>query len=66
VHVLHRRLVAPGAEFPDGREDHVQATPTAGYLQQIDRPMQHRGCVLDVALSDVGEGQVPSRIAFDL
>jgi hypothetical protein len=58
--------VPPWAEFPDGGEDDVQATPTAGDLQQVDRSMQHRGCVLDVALSDVGEGQVPSTIALDL
>jgi hypothetical protein len=55
---LYGRLVAPRTEFPDGREDDVEATPAAGYLQQIDRPMKHRRCVLDVALSDAGEGQV--------
>src|SRR6266536_1516952 len=59
VQVLRKRLVAPWAELTDRRERHVQPTPTAGYLQQVDRPVEHRYCMVNVALADVREGQVP-------
>jgi hypothetical protein len=59
MHVLHHRLVAPGAKLADCCRHHVEATSAAGDLEQVNCPMQ-RGCGLfDVALADMGEGQIP-------
>ena len=57
MHVLRNRLVAPGAELADGCRNHVEAAPAAGYLEQVDCPVEHGCCLLDVALADVREGQ---------
>jgi hypothetical protein len=59
IHVLRKRLVAPGAELADRCRNHVQAAPTAGYLEQVDCPVKHGCCLLDVTLTDMREGQVP-------
>ena len=57
--VLGNWLLAPGAEFADGGRNHVQAAPAAGYLEQVNCPVEHGCCLVDVALADVREGQVP-------
>jgi hypothetical protein len=58
MHVLRNRLVAPGAELADCCGDHVEATrrgrPRAGRL-----PVEHGCCLVDIALANVREGQVP-------
>src|SRR6266542_4453712 len=59
VQVLRKRLVAPWAELTDRRERHVQPAPTTGYLQQVDRSVEHCACLVNHALADVREGQVP-------
>src|SRR6266542_4474319 len=58
VQVLRKWLVAPWAELTDRRERHVQPAPTAGYLQQVDRSVEHCDCLVNVALPDVREDQV--------
>jgi hypothetical protein len=50
--------VAPGAKLADGCGHHVQAASAAGDLEQVNGPVEHGCCLLDVALVDVGEGQV--------
>ena len=59
MHVLHNRLLAPGAELADGCRNHVQAAPAARHLEQVNCPVEHGRCLLDVALADVREGQIP-------
>ena len=59
MHVLHSRLVLPGAKLADCSGNYVQAAPAAGDLEQVDCPVEHGCCLLDVALADVREGQVP-------
>jgi hypothetical protein len=59
MHVLHNRLVAPGAKLADCCRNHVQAAPAAGDLEQVNGPMKHGCGLLDVALTDVSEGQIP-------
>ena len=59
MHVLGNWLLAPGAEFADGCRNHVKAAPAAGDLQQVNCPMQHGCCLVDITLADVHEGQVP-------
>ena len=59
MHVLGNRLVAPGAKLADGCRDHVEAASAAGDLEQVNGPVEHGCCLFDVALADVGEGQVP-------
>jgi hypothetical protein len=58
VHVLGNRLVAPLAQRTDSREDHVQATSTAGELHQVNRPVEHGRGVLHVALADMSQSEV--------
>jgi hypothetical protein len=59
MYVLHNRLVAPGAKLADGSGHHVQAAPAAGYLEQVNCPVEHGCRLVDVALADVREGQIP-------
>jgi hypothetical protein len=59
MHVLGNWLLAPGAQFADGCRNHVQATPAAGYLKQVNGPVEHGCCLVDIALADIREGQVP-------
>jgi hypothetical protein len=59
MHVLHSRLVAPGTELADGCRYHVEAASAAGYLEQVNGPVEHGCGLFDVALADVGEGQIP-------
>ena len=59
VHVLHNRLVAPGVKLTDGCGNHVEAAPAARYLEQVNGPVEHGGGLVEVALADVGEGQIP-------
>src|SRR5829696_6882331 len=59
MHVLHNRLVPPGAKLADCSGDHVEAAPAAGDLEQVNGPMEHGCCLFDVALADVREGQIP-------
>ena len=59
MHVLHNRLVAPGAKLADCCGNHVEAAPAAGYLEQVNCPVEHGCCLFDVALADVREGQIP-------
>ena len=64
MHVLDNRLVAPGAKLADGSVDHVEAAAAAGYLEQVNGPVEHSCCLFDVALADVREGQIhPGRDA---
>ena len=56
MHVLHYRLLAPGTELAGCCGDHVEATAAAGYLEQVDCPVEHGCGLVDVALTDVGEG----------
>jgi hypothetical protein len=56
MHVLHNRLVAPGAELADCCRNHVEATAATGYFEQVDCPVEHDCCLFDVALADVREG----------
>ena len=58
MHVLHNRLLAPGAKLADGCRDHVQAAPAARHLEQVNCPVEHGCCLVDVALADVREGQI--------
>jgi hypothetical protein len=59
MHVLDNRLVAPGAKLADGSGHHVEAAAAAGYLEQVNGPVEHSCCLFDVALADVCEGQIP-------
>jgi hypothetical protein len=59
MHVLHNRLVAPGAKLADCCRYHVQAAPAARYLEQVNCPVEHGCGLLNVALADVREGQIP-------
>src|SRR4029453_16629618 len=59
MHVLDNRLVAPGMELADGCGNHVEAAPAAGDLDQVNGPMEHGCGLVDVALADMGKGQVP-------
>ena len=59
MHVLDNRLLAPGAKLADGCRNHVEVASTAGDLEQVNGPMKHSCGLLDVALADMGEGQVP-------
>jgi hypothetical protein len=59
MHVLHNRLVAPRVKLADGCGDHVEAAPAARHLEQVNGPVEHGCGLLDVALADVGEGQIP-------
>jgi hypothetical protein len=59
MHVLDNWLVAPGAKLADGSGHHVEAAPAAGDLEQISGPMKHGCGLLDVALADMGEGEIP-------
>ena len=56
MHVLDNWLLAPGAEFADGCRNHVKAAPAAGDLEQVNGPVEHGCCLVDVALTDMGEG----------
>jgi hypothetical protein len=59
VHVLHNRLLAPGAKLANCCRNHVEAAPAAGYLEQINGPVEHGCGLLDIALTDMGDGQIP-------
>ena len=59
VHVLHNRLVAPGAKLADGRGDHVEAASAAGDLEHVNCSVEDCCCLSDVALADMGEGEIP-------
>jgi hypothetical protein len=59
MHVLHNQLLAPGVELADGCRNHVQAAPAARYLEQVNGPVEHGCGLVDVALADVREGQIP-------
>ena len=59
MHVLHYRLLAPGAEFADSCDNYIEAAPAAGYLEQVNGPVKHGCGLFDIALADMGEGQVP-------
>ena len=59
MHVLHNRLLSPGMELADGCGNHVHAASAAGYLDQVNCPVEHGRGLVDVALTDVGEGQSP-------
>src|SRR5688572_16216221 len=58
MHVLHSRLVAPGAKLADCCGNHVEAASAAGDLEQVNCPVEHGCCLFDVALADVREGQI--------
>ena len=65
MHVLHNRLLVPGAELADCRRNHVEAAPASGYLEQVNGPVEHGCGLFDVALADVRNGcreagQLPS------
>jgi len=66
MHVLHYRLVAPRAKLADGGGDHVEAAVAAGYLEQVNGPVEHGCRLVDVALADMGEGQIPQDDRFRL
>ena len=59
MHVLGNWLLAPGMELAGCCGNHIQATAAAGYFEQVDCPVEHGCCLLDVTLTDVHEGQVP-------
>jgi hypothetical protein len=59
VHVLGNRLLAPRAQFADGCRHHVEAAPAAGYLEQVNGPVEHGCCLFDIALANVRKGQIP-------
>ena len=59
MHVLHHRLLAPGAKLADGCRDHDEAASAAGDLEQVNCPVEHGCGLFDVVLVDVGEGQIP-------
>jgi hypothetical protein len=59
VDLLGNWLLAPRAQLADYRRNHVEATPAAGYLQQVKCPVEDGCCLFDLALVDVREGQVP-------
>ena len=59
IHVLRKRLVAPGAELADCCRNHVKAATTARDLQQINCPVEHGCRLFNVVLTDVCEGQIP-------
>jgi hypothetical protein len=59
MHVLHSRLVPPGAKLADCCGNHVEAAPAAGDLKQVNCPVEHGCGLLNVALADVREGQIP-------
>jgi hypothetical protein len=59
MYVLHNRLVSPGVELAGCCRDHVEAAPAARHLEQVNGPVKHGCRLLDVALADVGEGQIP-------
>jgi hypothetical protein len=59
VHVLHNRLVPPGVKLADGCGNHVEAAPAARDLEQVNGPVEDGCGLVDVALADVGEGQIP-------
>ena len=59
MHVLDSLLLAPGAEPADGCRYDVEAAPAAGDLDQVNGPMEHGCGLVDVALADMGKGQVP-------
>jgi hypothetical protein len=40
MHVLHNRLLAPGMEFAVGCGNHVETTAAAGYLEQVNGPVE--------------------------
>jgi hypothetical protein len=56
MHILHHRLVVPGAKLADGCGNHVEAAPAARHLKQVNGPVEHGCGLLEVALADVGEG----------
>ena len=58
MHVLHYRLLAPGMKLADCCGNHVEAAPAAGYLEQINGSVEHGCGLLDIALTDMGEGQI--------
>ena len=51
MHVLHNRLLAPGVELADGCRNHVQAAPAAGHLEQVNCPVEHGCCLVDIERS---------------
>jgi hypothetical protein len=59
MHVLYNRLLAPGMKFADGCGNHVEAAPAAGYLEQVNGPVEHGCGLVDIALADMGKGQIP-------
>jgi hypothetical protein len=66
MHVLDNRLVAPGAKLADGSGHHVEAASAAGDLEQLNCSVEDCCCMSDVALADMGEGEIPRMIALDL
>ena len=56
MHVLHNWVVAPGVELADCCGNHVDATAAAGYLEQVDCPVEHGCGLVDVALAGMGKG----------
>ena len=59
MHVLDNWLVAPGAKLADCCGNHVEAASAAGYLEQVNGPVEHGCGLVDVASVDVREGQIP-------
>ena len=59
MHVLHNQLVAPEVKLADGCGNHIEAASTAGYLEQVNGPVEHGCGLVDVALADVREGKIP-------
>ena len=55
---LHHRFLLPGLELAAGGEQQVQPTGAPGLLDHADRLVQDRGGLVEVALAQVGQGEV--------
>jgi hypothetical protein len=66
VHVLRKWLVTPWAEFPDGREDHVQATPLRDTSSRSIALWSTVAACSTSRCRMCGRARFPSTIAFDL